>query len=112
VVEHLHDVGFVSTGLQAGFPLGHFYSREHAESECDWMLMSSVFVTSESNCVFLCSRELAYLQVATNLDLATQLRIGSFTGIILQLAKCLKSLDKFVFYRTYKKRGRILVTIW
>ena len=28
-----------------------------AKSECDWLVMSSVFVTSQSSCFFLCSRE-------------------------------------------------------
>ena len=27
------------------------------KSECDWLVMSSVFVTSQSSCFFLCSRE-------------------------------------------------------
>ena len=34
-----------------------FGSREQAKSECDWLVMSSVFVTSQSSCFFLCSRE-------------------------------------------------------
>ena len=34
-----------------------FFSREQAKSECDWMVMSSVFVASQSSCFFLCSRE-------------------------------------------------------
>ncbi len=32
-------------------------SREQAKSECDWVVMSSVFVASQSSCFFLCSRE-------------------------------------------------------
>ena len=31
--------------------------REQAKSECDWAVMSSVFVASQSSCFFLCSRE-------------------------------------------------------
>ncbi len=34
-----------------------FFSREQAKSECDWLVMSSVFVPSQSSCFFLCSRE-------------------------------------------------------
>jgi hypothetical protein len=33
-----------------------FFSREQAKSECDWMVMSSVFVTNQSNYLFPCSR--------------------------------------------------------
>ncbi len=43
--------------LKARFPLGEFFSREQAKSECDWLVMSSVFVTSQSSCFFLCSRD-------------------------------------------------------
>jgi hypothetical protein len=49
-------------GWQFFFPakhvsLGDFSSREQAKSECDWVVVSSVFVASQSNCCFLCSRE-------------------------------------------------------
>ena len=33
------------------------FSREQAKSECDWLVMTSVFVASQSSCFFLCSRE-------------------------------------------------------
>ncbi len=33
------------------------FSREQAKSECDWVVISSVFVASQSSCFFLCSRE-------------------------------------------------------
>ncbi len=33
------------------------FSREQAKSECDWLVMSSVVVASQSCCFFLCSRE-------------------------------------------------------
>ncbi len=33
------------------------FSREQAKSECDWVVMSSVFVASQSSCFFHCSRE-------------------------------------------------------
>ena len=39
------------------FSTWRFFSREQAKSECDWLVMSSVFVTSQSSCFFLCSRE-------------------------------------------------------
>ena len=32
-------------------------SHEQAKRECDWLVMTSVFVTSQSSCFFLCSRE-------------------------------------------------------
>ena len=40
-------------------PLFHLaiFSREQAKSQCDWVVMSSVFVASQSNCFFLCSHE-------------------------------------------------------
>ncbi len=41
----------------AGFPLGEFVWREQAKSECDWLVLSSVFVASQSCRFFLCSRE-------------------------------------------------------
>ena len=31
-----------------------FFSREQAKSKCDWVVMSSVFVASQSSCFFLC----------------------------------------------------------
>ncbi len=62
-------VGFVNTSLRAAiwgrlfkavlsrFSTWRICSREQAKSECDWLVMSSVFVTSQSSCFFLCSRE-------------------------------------------------------
>ncbi len=44
------------TSTKACLPLGDF-SREQAKSECDWVVMSSVFVASQSSCFFVCSRE-------------------------------------------------------
>jgi hypothetical protein len=38
-------------------PCNDFFSREQAKSDCDWVVMSSVFVASQSSCLFLCSRE-------------------------------------------------------
>ena len=32
-------------------------SREQAKSECDWLVMTSVFLASQSSCFFLCLRE-------------------------------------------------------
>ena len=32
-------------------------SRKQAKNERDWLVMSSVFVASQSSCFFLCSRE-------------------------------------------------------
>ena len=32
-------------------------SREQAKNECDWLVMTSVFVASQTSCFFLCSRE-------------------------------------------------------
>ncbi len=39
------------------FSTWRFCSREQAKSECDWLVMSSVFVASQSSCFFLYSRE-------------------------------------------------------
>ncbi len=41
----------ISDGTKARFPLGDFFSREKAKSECDWVVMSSVFVASQSGCL-------------------------------------------------------------
>ena len=52
------DGYFRTAGLnKAGFPHGNFFSREQAKSECDWLVMSSVFLAGQSSCFFLCSRE-------------------------------------------------------
>ncbi len=39
------------------FSTWRFFSREKAKRDCDWVVMSSVFVASQSSCFFLCSRE-------------------------------------------------------
>ncbi len=44
-------------GPLSPFSTWQFFSYEQAKSECDWMVMSSVFVTSQPSCFFLCSRE-------------------------------------------------------
>jgi nitric oxide reductase large subunit len=38
------------TRYQSRFPLAYFFWREQAKSECDWVVMSSVFVASQSHC--------------------------------------------------------------
>ncbi len=51
---------FIHAGLEwrsSPFSTWRFFSREQAKSECDWLVMSSVFVASQSSCFFLCSRE-------------------------------------------------------
>ncbi len=55
---------------KARFPLGDFFAREQAKSECNWVVMSSVFVASQSSCFFLCSREQIRL-VDNRLDVIT-----------------------------------------
>ncbi len=42
------EVRSYGKGAKARFP--------QVQSECDWLLMSSVFVASQSSCFFLCSR--------------------------------------------------------
>ncbi len=39
------------------FSTSRFFSHEQAKSECDWLVMSSVFVASQSSHFFLCSRK-------------------------------------------------------
>jgi hypothetical protein len=46
-----------STTEYSPFSTWRFFSREQVKSECDWVVMSSVFVASQSSCFFLCSRE-------------------------------------------------------
>ncbi len=49
-----------------------FFSREQEKNECDWVVMSSVFVASQSSCFFLCSREQIRLQWQTGFILVTK----------------------------------------
>ncbi len=42
----------IKNGLKPVFP--RFFSREQAKSECDWVMMSSVFVAIQSSCFLLC----------------------------------------------------------
>jgi hypothetical protein len=44
-------------GSKPDFYLAIFFSREKAKSERDWLVMSSVFVDSQSGCFFICPRE-------------------------------------------------------
>ncbi len=46
-----------STTEYSPFSTWRFFSREQVKSECDWMVMSSVFVASQSSCFFPCLRE-------------------------------------------------------
>ena len=46
-----------SAFLKPVFQLAIFFSREQTKSESDWVMMSAVFVTSQSSCFFLCSRQ-------------------------------------------------------
>jgi hypothetical protein len=39
------------------FSTWRYFSREQVKSECDWVVMASVFVASQSDCFFICSRE-------------------------------------------------------
>ncbi len=53
-------------------------SREQANSECDWLVMSSVFVASQSSCFFLCSREQIRL-VENRLKVVLNSGVSSFS---------------------------------
>ena len=48
-------------------------SREQAKSGCDWLVMSSRFVASQSSCFFLCSRE-QIRQVESRLKVADYIK--------------------------------------
>ncbi len=50
-------LGLRLKALLSRFSTWRICSRKQAKSECDWLVMSSVFVTSQSSCFFLCSRE-------------------------------------------------------
>ncbi len=50
--EHAHILGKLSR-----FSTRRICSREQAKSDCDWLMMTSVFVASQSSCFFLCTRE-------------------------------------------------------
>ena len=52
VYIHLPLVNIVC--LKPVFHLVNLFART---SECDWLMMTSVFVASQSSCFFLCSRE-------------------------------------------------------
>jgi uroporphyrinogen-III synthase len=45
------------TRLLSPFSTWRFFSREQEKGECDWLMMTSLFVVSQSSCFFLCSRE-------------------------------------------------------
>ena len=47
----------LTLSLKPVFHLANLLAREQAKSECDWLVMTSVFVASKSSCFFLCSRE-------------------------------------------------------
>ncbi len=53
------ELAFAMSGKEPlrRFSTWRICSREQAKSECDWLVMSSVFVASQSGCFFLCSRE-------------------------------------------------------
>ncbi len=53
----IHVLFFMNADSLSRFSTWRIRSREQAKSECDWLVMSSVFVTSQSSCFFLCSRE-------------------------------------------------------
>ena len=55
-ISHMFEFEFNPTVLSP-FSTWRICSREQAKSECDWLVMSSVFVASQSSCFFLCSRE-------------------------------------------------------
>ena len=42
--------------IEPVFHLANLFA-EQAKSECDWLVISSVFVASQSSCFFLCLRE-------------------------------------------------------
>jgi hypothetical protein len=43
--------------FNSNFGVKSLLGREQAKRECDWLVMSSVFVASQSGCSFLCWRE-------------------------------------------------------
>ena len=47
----------ISARVLSPFCTRRFFSRDQAKHKCDWVVMSSVFVASQSSCCFLCSRE-------------------------------------------------------
>ena len=48
---------FVLKSHLSRFSTWRICSREQAKSECDWLVMSSVFLTGQSGCFSLCSRK-------------------------------------------------------
>ena len=69
------------------FSTWRFFSREQAKSDCDWMVMSSVFVASQSSCFFLCSRE--HIRLVENRLYSIDFREGrlcscGYTSIVSQ----------------------------
>ena len=58
-LERLRDtiIGTFSSYWPPLSPFFEFFSHEQAKTECDWVVMSSVFVASQSSCFFHCSRE-------------------------------------------------------
>ncbi len=54
---HIRPFPFSTGQPQSPFSTWRSSWREQAKSECDWVVMSSVFVASQSSCFFLCSSE-------------------------------------------------------
>jgi hypothetical protein len=60
--------------LKAGFPLGDF-SREQAKRECDWLVMSSTFVASQSSCFCITTMSIIF---STQGDVTKQADLSKF----------------------------------
>ncbi len=57
-ISSIYQLVFEQLGVVLSrFSTWRICSREQAKNECDWLVMTSVFVASQSRCFYLCSRE-------------------------------------------------------
>ena len=56
-VSKIRNIFLIIDGMLSPFLHGDFFSHEQARSDCDWVVMSSVFFDSQSSCFFHFSRE-------------------------------------------------------
>ncbi len=84
--------------LKLVFHLATFFARTRQKSERDWVVMSSVFVVSQSSCFFLCSRE----QICLVEDRLKFQYLLLLTGIPNDWAKTTKSAGSILEKATKK----------
>ncbi len=81
-------------------------SHEQAKSECDWLVMSSVFVASQSSCFFLCLREQILLVENRLYEVHNRL-------LCLKYTTCASILLLTIWYmHIQKKKTNKVISLW